>query len=322
MKRSVFYLLFSLLLTLTLSWAIYGQDAQQSPPTQEQEVATPEHRGEDARPKPCSVRTLNVAYGWLGKGTVLNMPNLPSGPMAILGRAEYDGAGNFKTTFTGNYNGLIITQTETGTYIINHDCTGTISFRFGDAPTVITNDGREIRSLQAYPVGAMLPPNTGWVLDAIGRRIAPEPRDDSWRERIRAARFTCNPHNVAGTYVVQASGTVLNAPPFPSGPALGLSRIELNAAGQSSVKGTFNFNGLVMPIFDTATGTGLNPDCTSTAKQTGNGAIQKSVFVNGGTEFFFLQLPPEGVPGMQGIGAVFFGEGKRIQAAERIGVRW
>ncbi|MFN7930364.1 MAG: hypothetical protein U0Y68_21055 [Blastocatellia bacterium] len=78
---------------------------------------------------------------------------------------------------------------------------------------------------------------------------------------------------------------------------------------------------MIASVTDTATGTGLNPDCTSTAQQTSNGAIQKTVFVNGGTEFFFLQLPPAGAPSLPGVGAVFFGEGKRIREPERKEIR-
>lgn len=322
MKRSMIYSLFGLLMTMLLPGAIYGQDSQPPPPTPEQESVTQENDRHHSRPKPCSVRTLRGSYGYLMKGTNLNWLQLPSGPVAIVGVANYDGAGNVTTTATSIMNGLLVPVNQTGTYTVNEDCTGVVNFPLGLYPIVITADGREIHGVQTYPQGVTPPPGLGWVIEGLAKKIAPAPRDDSLRERRRAANFTCNPHNVAGAYVVRASGTILNAPPLPAGPALGLSRIELNAAGQSRVRGTFNFNGTIVPVTDTATGTGLNPNCTSTARQNSNGALQQIVFVNGGTEFFFLQLPPEGTPNMPGVGAVFSGEGKRFHQPERNRDHW
>lgn len=322
MRRSVFYLLFSLLLSLPLPGAIYGQDTQPPPPKQEQATATPEYDRHHSRPKPCSVRTLRGSYGYLMKGTNLNWLQLPAGPMAVIGVANYDGAGNVTTTATSLVNGLLVPINQTGTYTVNEDCTGVVNFPLGLYPIVITADGREIHGVQAYPSGVVPPAGAGWVIEGLAKKIAPAPRDDSWREWYRAEHFTCNPRNVAGEYAVKASGTILKAPPLPAGPALGLSKIVLDENGHSTVQGTFNFNGTIIPVTDTATGTDLKPDCTSTAQQTANGALQKTVFVNGGTEFFFLQLPPAGAPNLPGVGAVFFGEGKRIREPERRSFRW
>ncbi|MBS1810168.1 MAG: hypothetical protein JST84_18550 [Acidobacteria bacterium] len=316
MKTKIISLLFSVLAIVALPVVSYGQE------TATAEESKQENNARSQPPKTCSVRTLKGAYGFLIKGAILNLPGLPSGPTATIGIITYDGTGNLTSTNTSSFNGFVLTQEMTGTYTVNSDCTGTVQSGPTTADIVITNNGREVRSIGTYPAGVAFPPGAGWIIEAIGKKIAPEPRDNTWREHFRAANFTCNPQNVAGEYAVKAAGTVLNALPLPAGPALGLSKIILNEAGQSAVKGTFNFNGTIVPVVDTATGTDLKPDCTSTAKQTANGAIQKIVFVNGGTEFFFLQLPPEGTPNIPGVGAVFYGEGKRIREAEKIGVRW
>lgn len=329
MKKRIIYLLFCLLTVPNLSGVMYGQERKTDRSQAGQSgIITQVYRKESAitgqetegqensiydrtRTRTCSLGTLRGSYGYLMKGTNLNWLQLPAGPTAIVGTAIYDGAGKVTTTATSVVNGLVVPVSQQGTYTVNEDCTGEVVFPLGVFHILITSDGREIRGIQGYPPGVVLPPGAGWVIDAVAKKIAP-PSLETGTAFDRARGFYCNPGNVAGHYIVQASGTVLNAPPLPPGPMSGLSRLVLSDSGQSSVKFTFNFNGMIVTGNDTATGIELNPDCTSTARQTSNGAIQKIVFVNGGTEFFFLQLPPEGSPNLPGIGAVLSGEGRRI----------
>lgn len=310
MKRRNYSLLFALLVLGLLESLVWGQD-KVAPDRSENVAGQATGIWDSARAKTCSVATLKGAYGILLKGVIVNIPGVPSGPTASVGIITYDGAGNYASTFTTNFNGFILEQQLSGTYTINSNCTGRLVSGLATAPLIIIDEGREVRSLQAYPAGVAMPPGAGWVIEAVGKKIAPA-INEKGTIYDRARTFYCTPGNVAGEYAVTANGMVLNAPPFPAGPALGLSRVNLNDAGQSVVEGTFNFNGMIVPITDTATGTSLNSDCTSTAVQTSNGAIQKTVFVNGGTEFFFLQLPPAGAPNVPGAGIVFWGEGRRI----------
>jgi hypothetical protein len=51
-------------------------------------------------------------------------------------------------------------------------------------------------------------------------------------------------------------------------------------------------------------------------------AHQQMVSVKGGTEFFFLQISPEGTPNIPGNGVVLSGEGKRVQTPKPDDRHW
>jgi hypothetical protein len=69
-------------------------------------------------------------------------------PIAAVGVLRFDGAGLASLSFTLAFNGGISTGSDTGTYTVNSDCTGSISFTAGDAPInfnmVISGGGTEV----------------------------------------------------------------------------------------------------------------------------------------------------------------------------------
>jgi len=100
----------------------------------------------------CTNATLNTKYALTDTGFFSpHRPVIgPESPVAAVGVVTFDGNGNASFNFTLSLNGAIFTsQSDTGTYTVNSDCTGSISFTTGDfAPfnfnIVIIGGGTEI----------------------------------------------------------------------------------------------------------------------------------------------------------------------------------
>ncbi len=106
------------------------------------------HAGQD---EPCSNASLSGSFGFTATGTVLAV-----GPVAQVGRQTFDGEGNTAGTGTISANGNIFRGTFTGTYTVNPDCTGSLTFEESvlgvvHADVVIVDDGREFRAIQTDP---------------------------------------------------------------------------------------------------------------------------------------------------------------------------
>ncbi|HUE56628.1 MAG TPA: hypothetical protein VMO76_12390 [Candidatus Udaeobacter sp.] len=81
----------------------------------------------------CSVATLNGSYafsqpGWgplhgQGQGNQL--------PFFNVGVAAFGGTGTVSVSFTSVQSGVVSTETDAGTYTVNPDCTGSMSFTTG-----------------------------------------------------------------------------------------------------------------------------------------------------------------------------------------------
>jgi len=103
----------------------------------------------------CSEATLEGDYGAYGVGTVV-----PAGtPFRSLARVTFDGQGNWFNTFTQNDNGTIIRgTTQSATYKVNPDCTGTIFGASGQPAfdMVVFEDGTELYALRVDPASRVL----------------------------------------------------------------------------------------------------------------------------------------------------------------------
>jgi len=86
----------------------------------------------------------------------------------VFGRAEigivtFDGAGNFTGKDTYNVAGVVARGTLTGTYVVNADCTGSLtvtaseSKAWQNADIVVLRGGRKIDLVQTDPVSAVNP---------------------------------------------------------------------------------------------------------------------------------------------------------------------
>ena len=102
-----------------------------------------------AQSRTCSNANLTGAYG-----STVGMLVLPAGtPRAVLLRFEFDGNGHFTNKLTMNDNGTIVHATDSGTYTINPDCTGTI-YTNGGTRTVeilLVDSGNEFYSIRTDP---------------------------------------------------------------------------------------------------------------------------------------------------------------------------
>ena len=121
-----------------------------------------------AESKGCSNATLKGAFSHRATGFV-TAPAPLAGPFAGVGADTFDGNGNMTGTATVSINGNIVPLTETGTYKVNPDCTGTYTVALAGGGTtttsfVITDSGNEIQAICTDP---------GTVLTHIFRRLFP-----------------------------------------------------------------------------------------------------------------------------------------------------
>ena len=102
-----------------------------------------------AEGRSCSNATLEGAYG----GTV-GMVVLPAGtPRSVLLRFTFDGKGAFSNTVTINDDGTVIHSIDSGPYVVNPDCTGTIFTNGGTrmVEIVLVDSGNEFYSIRTTP---------------------------------------------------------------------------------------------------------------------------------------------------------------------------
>ena len=101
----------------------------------------------------CSNASLRGSFGFTSVGTLVALPPPLAGPFAEIGRQTFDGRGNTEGTATLSANGNINRVTVQGTYEVNPDCTGSMTFLilpFGTTATadfVLDDDGSELRAL-------------------------------------------------------------------------------------------------------------------------------------------------------------------------------
>lgn len=131
----------------------------------------------------CSLSKSAGSYGFTLTGTVI----LPTGPIPIaaVGRADLDAAGNASGAESRSVAGGFANETFTGTYTVNTDCTGSATLNFYESgqlvrtsvlTVVFDNNEREIRMVQKslqLPNAAFLPV----VITVEARRISFEDDD-------------------------------------------------------------------------------------------------------------------------------------------------
>jgi hypothetical protein len=108
----------------------------------------------EREPRGCSNASLLGSFGFTSSGTLLNLPPGLAGPFAEIGRQTFDGRGNTDATATLSANGHIVQGvTVQGTYVVNPDCTGSMTLfilPFGttaELDFVIDDDGAELRAI-------------------------------------------------------------------------------------------------------------------------------------------------------------------------------
>jgi hypothetical protein len=96
----------------------------------------------------CSNASLKGSYGFVLNGTIVGV-----GPLAIVGLAKFDGAGNWSRNETAVVNGHVLPpESIPGTYTVNADCTGsTLDSQGRHAQFVIVDRGKEMFSIGTDP---------------------------------------------------------------------------------------------------------------------------------------------------------------------------
>jgi hypothetical protein len=110
-------------------------------------------RAEADEQRECSNKSLRGSFGFTSIGALLSLPAPLAGPFTEIGRQTFDGGGTTDGTATLSANGNIRNVTFEGTYLVNPDCTGTMSLHV--SPTnvtvnldfVIDDDGAELRAI-------------------------------------------------------------------------------------------------------------------------------------------------------------------------------
>jgi hypothetical protein len=103
----------------------------------------------------CSAKTLDGNYGYVVNGTNVGGALVP-GPIAAVGFATADGSGNLTATDTVSVNGTVLRRAISGTYTVNANCTGQLTFTdsFGQTTHldfVVTQKGQEFNFIQTDP---------------------------------------------------------------------------------------------------------------------------------------------------------------------------
>jgi len=110
-------------------------------------------RAQAGEPAECSNASLRGSFGFTNTGTNLAVPPPFAGAIAQIGLQTFDGRGNTHAAATLSANGNIVRATAEGSYVVNPDCTGSLTLfvsPFGstvNADFVIDDDGSELRAV-------------------------------------------------------------------------------------------------------------------------------------------------------------------------------
>jgi hypothetical protein len=99
-------------------------------------LSSPTKADDKADDKGCSNATLRGSYAQTGTGVITAPPD-QAGPFANVGTLVFDGNGGLTGALVVSSNGSSSQATETGTYTVNSDCTGTYTVQI--APFGITS---------------------------------------------------------------------------------------------------------------------------------------------------------------------------------------
>ena len=110
-------------------------------------------RAQAGEHRECSNASLQGSFGFTSTGTLLALPPPMAGPFGEIGRQTFDGQGNTDATATTSANGNINRVTIQGTYVVNPDCTGSMTLFISPLgftqhlDFVIDDDGAELRAI-------------------------------------------------------------------------------------------------------------------------------------------------------------------------------
>ena len=224
--------------------------------------------------QPCSNATLNGTYAFTLSGWATPPPKTAtegksSIPLAVVGVATFDGAGNWNTSFTYSHNGDITSATSVpGTYTVNSNCTGTIT-GVSDLAIVILDGGAEVTGVQTDK-------------DTTATIVAKKQNASG-----------CSNATLTGNYAVTLTG--FGTPPPHLSP--GNASVPVALAGLATFDGAGTFtgsftnshNGEISTLQSDAGTYAVNSDCTGTLTDETAGVHFAIVILDGGKEGFGIQ---------------------------------
>jgi hypothetical protein len=125
----------------------------------------------------CSAASLQGGFGFLSNGNLNALPAPLAGPFVEVGRQTFDGKGNTDGTATASANGNLRHFTLQGTYVVNPDCTGSMTLLVSPLGAtvpldfVINDNGKEFL---AITTGAI----TGNTESRVYRKQFPRSEDE------------------------------------------------------------------------------------------------------------------------------------------------
>jgi len=219
----------------------------------------------------CTNASLVGPYGYLLQGNLIQQGGIV--PYADMGSLTADGKGNFSGTGTESFAGTIEQGTSiTGTYIVNSDCTGSVSLAYGGQVNitfhfnlVILNNGQDIRLMQT---------DSGSIVSGVAH----------------LQESNCVLESINGPYALTITGAFIdnngNVNPYSNS-----GKITFNGTGSFSLSSEVSDVGTVGSL--SVSGTyATHSNCTGTATYTdpnlGTTLAMNLAVVNGGQEILFI----------------------------------
>jgi hypothetical protein len=201
----------------------------------------------------CSIAALTGNYG-----SQRNGQPTPGTVWSSVGLATFDGHGNVLEQQTASINGITATQpSQAGTYLINPDCTGTLSDATGRVVStlVVVHGADELLGISVIPTSSMT---------------------------VHFERITgpCSNASLSGDYGFQRNGQA------GTGLSLvALGTITFDGKGNQFVQQTIDRGGTITTVTNLVGTYAINPDCTGTQTDTGTGkVISQIVIIHGGDD--------------------------------------
>ena len=220
----------------------------------------------------CSAASLKGAYIYALAGfSVTGDTASQRTPFAQAGREVFNGDGTMSGVGTGNFNGTVARLRYTGTYTVDANCFGQVTFTDDEAvqshyDIYIEDGGAEFGFVQTDP---------GVVTAAFQRRRA-------------SGQGACNTATLKGNYVYAGEGFVVEAGSAQRIPFATAGREVYPGDGTLTASDTTVTNGVVQRTDYTATYT-LESDCTGTYTYDDDPSNPFDLFVDGsGAEFAYV----------------------------------
>jgi hypothetical protein len=118
----------------------------------------------------CDATAFKGAFGYSLTGSVYDSRGYVY-LIGAAGRMVSDGAGTLTGADTVSFDGSIAKRQYTGTYTVNSDCTGSLSFKDANGTAtnfdfVLANDGKEVNLVQTDP---------SWIVTATLKKQVQQP---------------------------------------------------------------------------------------------------------------------------------------------------